>query len=501
MLPETSPTNAPEFDERFTSGIAGLDNVLAGGFPQGHLFLIEGEPGTGKTTLGLQFLLAGAARGEVGLYVTLSESHRELQVVARSHGWSLDGISVFEFVPNEESLDPEDQYTAFHPSEVEFQDTMQAILKRIEEVNPRRLVLDSLADLRLLARDSLRYRRQILALKRYFAGRNCTVLLLDDRTSEGHGKQLQSLVHGVVLMERLARDYGAERRRIRISKLRATRFREGFHDYSINTGGIEVFPRLVAAEHRDRSRGELMSSSIGGLDALLGGGLTRGSSTLVIGPAGTGKTTLCMAYAVATARRGEPVCFYTFDETIDSLVDRSANLGFDPTPLIQSGKLAVKQVDPAELSPGEFIHSIRRGVEERNALLTVIDSLNGLLNAMPGEAYLAIQMHELLMFLSQRSVVTLLVLSQAGILGASLDSPVDLSYLADNMLLLRYFEAAGKVRKAISAVKNRSAQHEDTIREILLRDGKIEIGEPLRDFQGVMTGIPSFVGASEKLGL
>ncbi|HUQ93438.1 MAG TPA: ATPase domain-containing protein, partial [Bryobacteraceae bacterium] len=307
-------------------------------------------------------------------------------------------------------------------------------------------------------------------------------------------------VHGVVLMERLSRDYGSERRRLRITKLRATKFREGFHDYAIGTGGISVYPRLIAAEHRTDLKGKMVSSSIPGLDALLGGGISRGTSTLLIGPAGTGKTTLSMAYAVAAAGRGEAVAFYTFDETRWSVVERSANLGFDPLPSLASGKLVMKQMDPAELSPGEFIHEIRRAVEERDVCMVIIDSLNGLLNALPGEAYLAIQMHELLMFLNQRSVVTLLVLSQAGILGASMESPVDLSYLADNMLLLRYFEASGKVRKAISAVKNRSAQHEDTIREILMRDGKISIGEPLRDFQGVMTGIPTFIGASEKLG-
>jgi circadian clock protein KaiC len=481
---------------RLLTGISGFDNILAGGLPQGHIFLIEGEPGTGKTTLGLQFLLAGAERGEAGLYVTLSETRHELQIVAKSHQWSLDDISVFEFLPNEGSLDRDDQYTAFHPSEMEFQDTMETILKEIEKKNPRRLVLDSLADLRLLSRDSLRYRRQILALKRYFADRNCTVLLLDDRTSEGHDRQLQSVVHGVVLMERLSRDYGAERRRLRVSKLRATRFREGFHDYTIQTGGIEVYPRLIAAEYREQVPSQPISSGLPELDSLTGGGLCRGSSTLLTGPAGTGKSTISMGYAVASARRGEPALFYTFDETRNSAIERASNLGNDPRPYIQSGLLEIKQVDPAELSPGEFTHDIRRAVDDRKVRLIVIDSLNGLLNAMPGEDYLAIQMHELVMFLNQRGIVTLLVLSQSGILGAAMHSPVDLSYLADNMLLFRYFEAAGKVRKAISVVKNRTTAHEDTIRELRLRNGGIEVGEPLTDFQGVMSGIPTFIGVA-----
>jgi circadian clock protein KaiC len=299
-------------------------------------------------------------------------------------------------------------------------------------------------------------------------------------------------------MERLARDYGAERRRIRVSKLRATSFREGFHDYVIHTGGIDVYPRLVAAEHRVPSATSHVSG-IRQLDLLTGGGLCRGSSTLVTGPAGTGKSTVSMAFAVAAARRGEPAAFFTFDETIDSAVSRSAALGIDPRAHMNAGVLTLTPVDPAELSPGEFIHRVRRDVDERGVRLVVIDSLNGLLNAMPGEDYLAIQMHELVMFLNQRSVVLLLVLSQTGILGASMQAPVDLSYLADNMLLCRYFEAAGKVRKAISMVKNRMAAHEETIRELLLRDGSIEVGEPLAAFQGVMTGIPTFLGLDEQL--
>lgn len=479
--------------ERDSTGISGLDNVLDGGLPQGHLFLVEGEPGTGKTTLALQFLLAGASKGEKGMYITLSESKRELLGVARSHRWSLDDLSIFEYTPTEDNLREEDQYSAFHPSELEFQDVTRSILRQIDEVQPRRIVFDSLSELRLLARDSLRYRRQILALKHYFSNRNCTVVLLDDRTLETQ-HQLQSIAHGVIVMERLSRAYGSERRRIRVAKLRGSRFREGFHDYTIETGGVRVYPRLVAAEHLARLNEGSVSSGIGELDKLTGGGLTFGSSTLLIGPAGAGKSSIALRYATESAARGEHAVFYSFDETVQSLVLRSASLGADPRPHLEAGRLRMQQIDPAELSPGEFSYRVRADVDERHARVIVIDSLNGLLNAMPGEDYLAIQMHELLTFLSHRGVVVLLVLSQAGVLGASMHSPVDLSYLADNMLLFRYFEAAGTVRKALSIVKKRASDHEDTIRELRLRRGSIVVGEPLADFQGVMTGVPEFIG-------
>jgi len=485
-------------EERDSTGISGLNDVLGGGLPRGHLFLVEGEPGTGKTTMGLQFLLAGAHAGEKGMYITLSESKRELLGVASSHRWSLDDTALFEYTPTEHNLREEEQYSAFHPSELEFQDVTKSFLEQIEAIQPRRIVFDSLSELRLLARDSLRYRRQILALKHYFSNRNCTVLLLDDRTSESQN-QLQSIAHGVIVMERVSRVYGAERRRIRVSKLRGSRFREGFHDYTIETGGIRVYPRLIAAEHIAPIDIGAATSGIDQLDTLTGGGLPYGSSTLLIGPAGVGKSSVSMSYAVHTARGGERAVFYTFDETVRSLLTRSANLGSDPSPYIATGRLRVQQVDPAELSPGEFIHRVRADVEERQARVVVIDSLNGLLNAMPGEDYLAIQMHELLTFLSHRGVVILLVLSQAGVLGSSMHSPVDLSYLADNMLLFRYFEAAGKVRKAISIVKKRGSGHEDTIRELHLQPGRIVVGNPLVEFQGVMTGMPNYVGVVSQL--
>jgi circadian clock protein KaiC len=487
-------------DERDSTGITGLNDVLGGGLPRGHLFLVEGEPGTGKTTMGLQFLLAGVRAGEKGMYITLSESKRELLGVARSHHWSIKDIALFEYTPTEQNLREEDQYSAFHPSEVEFQDITKSFLEQIEAIQPRRIVFDSLSELRLLARDSLRYRRQILALKHYFSNRNCTVLFLDDRTSESQN-QLQNIAHGVIVMERISRVYGAERRRIRVSKLRGSRFREGFHDYTIETGGIQVYPRLIAAEHVAPAKQGAARSGIDQLDALTGGGLPYGSSTLVIGPAGVGKSSVSMNYAVEAARGGENAVFYTFDETVHSLVTRSANLGSDPMAYVATGQLRIQQIDPAELSPGEFIHRVRADVDERHARLIVIDSLNGLLNAMPGEDYLAIQMHELLTFLSHRGVVILLVLSQAGVLGATMHSPVDLSYLADNMLLFRYFEAAGKVRKALSIVKKRGSEHEDTIRELHLRTGCIVVGDPLVEFQGVMTGTPNYLGVASQLVL
>jgi len=486
-------------DKRDSTGIAGLDDVLGGGFPKGHLFLVEGEPGTGKTTMALQFLLAGAAVGEKGMYITLSESKRELLEVARSHHWSLDDISLFEYTPTEEALREEDQYSAFHPSELEFQDITRNILDQIGTVQPRRIIFDSLSELRLLARDSLPYRRQILALKHYFSRRNCTVILLDDRTSDSQN-QLQSIAHGVVVMERLSRTYGAERRRLRVAKLRGSRFREGFHDYNIETGGIVVFPRLIAAEYLSVGAEDgRVSSGIDELDNLTGGGLDYGSSTLVIGPAGVGKSSVAIRYAIDVARMGQHASFYTFDETVRTLVTRTANLGSDPRPHIASGLLHVQQIDPAEISPGEFVHLVRADALQKKARVIVIDSLNGLLNAMPDEDSLTIRMHELLTFLNHSGVVVLLVLSQAGILGPTMHSPIDLSYLADNMLLLRYFEAAGKVRKAISVVKKRTSNHEDTIRELHLHPGGIMVGEPLADFQGVITGVPHFVGVANQL--
>jgi circadian clock protein KaiC len=451
---------------------------------------VEGEPGSGKTTIGLQFLLAGVAHGERTMYVTLSESQLELDKVAESHRWSLAEISVFEYTPKEDSLRAEDQYSAFHPSEIEFADVTESILNKVEEIQPRRIVFDSLSEIRLLARDMLRYRRQVLALKHYFSKRCCTVMLLDDRTADNSPNHLQSIAHGVISMERTHREYGVDRRRLRIAKLRGTVFREGHHDYVIGTGGVVVYPRLVAAGYRgDDPAGEI-HSELPEMDLLFGGGLPRGSSTLMLGPAGSGKSTLSMSYAVAAARNGENAACFVFDETRGSLVSRSRQLGMDPGPLLDNGTLVIDQVDPTELSPGQFISRISDLVEKHDTKLIVIDSLNGLINAMPGEALLTLQMHELLMYLNQRGVVTLLVMSQAGLVGMVRD-PADLSYLADNILLLRYFETAGYVRKAISVVKKRTGSHERTVRELSIENGHITVGNPLANFEGVLAGAAS----------
>lgn len=488
-------------DGRVSTGIEGLDDVLGGGFPQGHFFLIEGEPGTGKTTLGLQFLMGGARTGEKTLYVTLSESQREIEKVARSHGWSLHGVTIFEYTPTEDNLLPDDQYSAFHPSEVEFQDTTQSILQEVERVQPARVVLDSLSEIRLLAGDSLRYRRQVLALKHFFTKRNCTVLFLDDRTAARNDAQLQSIAHGVLFLEKVAREYGKTRRRVQISKLRGSSYREGYHDYTIQTGGIVVYPRLVANEHRTPLEEGTITSGLPELDDLWGGGLDRGTSTLLIGPAGSGKSSIAMNYAVEAATRGEYVAIFLFEEWVQLAKKRAVALGMDPRPFIASGKMQLEQIDPAELSPGEFVQRVRDAVQNCGAKVVVIDSLNGYLNAMPGEQHLAIHLHELLAFLNQSGVVTLLVLAQSGMMGAAMTSPVDVSYLADNVMMFRYFEAEGRVRKAVSIVKKRSGRHEDTIRELQMKDGRILVGEPLSSFRGVLTGVPVFVGSERLLGV
>ena len=484
---------------RTPAGIVGLDDILNGGWPEGHLFVVEGDPGTGKTTLGLQFLMAAAARGQKSMYVTLSESQKELEGVARSHGWSLADVALFEFTPTEDSLRPEDQYSAFHPSELEFQDTTQSILEEIARVQPTHIVFDSLNEIRLLARDSLRYRRQVLALKHYFTNRGCTVLLLDDKPAEGHDMQLHSIAHGVISLERMPREYANERRRLRVAKLRGSSFREGFHDYVIETGGLKVFPRLVASEHRQLLEEGLAKSGILELDALWGGGIPLGTSTLILGPAGTGKSSLAISYAVEAANQGHFASAFIFEETWQTMMSRSAGLGMDLSALVEKDRISIQQVDPAEMSPGEFVQQVRHSVEKKNARVVVIDSLNGFLNAMPGESYLPLQMHELLTYLNQQGVITILVMAQAGIMGVTMRSPVDLSYLADNVLLLRYFEARGEVRKAVSVVKKRSGSHERTIRELTFQNKEICVGQPLTKFQGVMTGVPTFVGAPEVL--
>lgn len=475
---------------RVSTGVSGLDDILMGGLPENHLYLIEGDPGTGKTTIALQFLMEGLKKGERGLYVTLSESKRELLEVARSHEWPLQDLPIYEMTPIDEELNPEAQYTVFHPSDVELADTIASVLKQVDELAPRRVVFDSLSELRMLARDPLRYRRQILGLKRYFAGRNCTVLLLDDHTADANDLQLQSIAHGVVLMQNLEREFGIKRRRLEVRKLRGSRFREGFHDYTIQTGGVLVFPRLIASEHQPGFKRHSVSSGLTGLDTLLGGGIDTGTSTLLMGPAGSGKSTVAAQYAVAASRRGEMSVFFAFDESVDTLIERSRNLGMNLDPFIASGKLELRQVNPAELSPGEFIADVRKYVAEKNARVVVIDSINGFLNAMPNEQFLSMQLHEMLAYLGQNGVATLLTLSQHGMLGNHMDSPIDVSYLADSVVLFRYYEARGEVKQAISVLKKRSGPHERAIRELQFVKGGIEIGQPLKQFEGILTGIP-----------
>jgi circadian clock protein KaiC len=479
---------------RVKTGIEGLDNILNGGLPKGHLYLVEGDPGTGKTTLALQFLLEGVRAGESVIYVTLSESRHELQQVARSHGWAADSLDIFEMVPPQDDLGAEAQYTVFHPSEVELADTITAILEKVDLSKPQRVVFDSLSELRMLARDPLKYRRQILALKRHFAGRNCTVLLLDDRTAEGsHDLQLQSIAHGVVMMQSLERDFGIKRRRVEVRKLRGSSFREGFHDYTIATGGIAIFPRLIASEHKPGFQRKSVPSGIAELDQLFGGGVDTGTSTLFIGPAGSGKSTVALRYAMSSAQRGEKAVIFTFDEAYATLIERARGLGMDVTSVLANGTLEIQQVDPAELAPGEFVARVRKLVEEQNLRVLVIDSMNGFLNAMPHEQFLAMQLHELLSYLGQQGVATILTLAQHGFIG-HMQSPVDVSYLADSVMLFRYFEFEGEIRQALSVIKKRSGPHERAIRELKFGDGAISVGASLRQFKGVLTGVPDFTG-------
>lgn len=485
------------------TGITGIDDILCGGLPSDCLYLITGSPGTGKTTVAMQFLLEGKKRGESVLYITLSESLSEIHKVAKSHDWDLEGIQICELIPSERDADPDAQLTVFKPAEFELGESARNMINAVDRYQPTRLVIDSLSELRLVAQNTLRYRRQILALKQYFSGRDCTVLLLDDGTAEGSGSQLESIAHGVIVLEQLSNQYGAERRRLRVMKMRGVNFRGGFHDYAIRHGGVDVFPRLVASEHHREFIERDLKSGNQQLDNLLGGGLPYGTSTLLLGPAGTGKSTIAAAFAVAAAKGGERAVMFIFDENLGTLRTRSRKLGVPLEPHVESGLLDVHQIDPADVSSGEFASRIRRCVDgsdgnSRPAKLVVIDSLNGYLNAMPEEKFLTAQMHELLAYLGQQGVVTLLSVTQSGMVGA-MQSPVDTTYLADNVLLFRYFEARGVVRRAISVTKKRSGAHELSIRELTVDSNGMKIGEPLSQFQGILTGIPTFVGESEHL--
>ena len=485
-------------DEKISTGMSGLDDILGGGFDPNRLYLVEGTPGSGKTTLALQFLLEGVKRGEKVLYITLSESESELRLVATRHGWSLDGVPIFQLVPPEASHGPDHEVTLFHPSEIELGETTKLIFEQVRQNEPVRVVFDSLSEMRLLAQNSLRYRRQILALKHFFAGRKCTVLLLDDLSSHADDLQLHSIAHGVILLEQWALEYGAERRRLRVTKMRGIAFRGGYHDFIIERGGLSIFPRLIAAEHHKEFHGEPISSGSEGLDTLLGGGLHRGTSALFIGGAGVGKSTVALSYAVAAAARGEYAILFAFDEGLGTIFARADSLGIALRTHVASGCLAIQQIDPAEMSPGEFAALVRDAVEKRNARVVVIDSLNGYLNAMPNEKFLILQMHELLSYLNQLGVVTLLVLAQHGLMGP-MQSPLDISYLSDTVVTLRYFEAHGTVRRALSVVKKRSGAHEYAIREFLLAQGGLQVGPPLKQFRGIFTGTPTYLGEDKPL--
>ena len=482
-----------------STGVAGLDAILGGGLPASRLYLLDGSPGTGKTTLALQLLLAGVARNEAGLYVTLSESREELVEVAVSHGWTLDGIDVFE-LPAEDIDATREAYTLFHPAEVELQEVIDRMFAAVERSGARLVVLDSLSEMRLLARDPLRFRRQILALKQFFAARQCTVLLLDDKTAPEGDLQLHSLAHGVIQLEHIALEYGAERRRLQVLKLRGRRFLGGYHDFRIRTGGLAVYPRI---QRQDAAPVETVSRALTSgspeLDTLLGGGLPSGTSILVTGPAGTGKSVLATQYACAAASRGEKVRFYLFDERLGTFALRAEGLGMDIRTMSTDGRLTLCQVEPTERSPGEFAHDVVRAVEDDGVQMVVIDSINGYLQSMPEERLLPVQVHELLSYLAGRGVTSVLTLVQRGIFGSPVDEAADVSYLADTVVLLRYFEVRGAVRQAISVVKKRSGDHERTIRECRVGKGGLRVGPPLHEFQGVLTGVPSYVGEDEPL--
>jgi circadian clock protein KaiC len=479
------------------TGIAGLDEVLVGGLPPNYVYLVQGDPGAGKTTLALQFLLEGVRNGEKCVYLTLSESERELRAVAASHGWSLDGITIYEHLVSERILRGERDTTMFHPAEIELGKTIASLLDKVEELAPSRVIVDSLAEIRLLSENSLRYRKQILALKQFFLNREVTALLIDDRTAAEHDIQLHSVPHGVIVLEQNSPNYGSERRRLQVVKLRGLHYRGGYHDFAIKKGGLVVYPRLIAAQHRRAGEGqpvdeqESMSSGVPQIDQLLGGGLDRGTSSLIIGPAGVGKSSLATQYAVTAAKAGHRVAMFVFDETRKSLFVRSESLGMNLNELIGKQHMTVQQIDPAELPPGEFASIVRQCVERDHASMVVIDSLNGYLNAMPAESYLTLHLHELLTFLAEHNVTTIIVLAQHGLIGSGMTSAIDVSYLADCVVLLRYFEAQGEILKAISVLKKRSGLHERSIRQFELSSDGVRVGEPLRHFRGILSGIPT----------
>jgi circadian clock protein KaiC len=481
------------------SGIPGLDDILSGGFARGSLFLIEGNPGTGKTTLALRYLIEGARHGESGLYITLSETKIELLRGAASHGWTIPPlIEVFELQPPDSVLDPKQAQSLLYSSDLELGETVKMMFAAVERTNPARIVIDSLSEIRLLAQSSLRYRRQLLAMKHHFARSAATVLAIDDLTAEANDKTAHSIAHGVVRLEELMPNYGAERRRLRVMKYRGQVFRGGFHDFTVKTGGLEVYPRLVSSEHHAPLVAGVMSSGNTELDTMLGGGLERGSSTLVLGPAGAGKSLLVLQFITAACDRGERAALFAFDEDLGLLFRRSKRMGIDLERLKDAGNLIAEQVDSAELSPGEFAHRVRAPVEKLGARTVVIDSLNGYQQAMPEENSLILHMHELLQFLNRRGASTFLTVAQHGLVGG-MKAPVDVTYLADSVILLRFFEAGGRVRRAISVIKKRTGAHEDTIREFMITNRGLALGPPLKGFHGVLRGVPTYRGADDPL--
>ncbi|KEQ52139.1 ATPase domain-containing protein [Sphingobium chlorophenolicum] len=483
-----------------STGNSGLDTILKGGLPANHLYLLEGAPGSGKTTLALQFLREGIARGEAVLYITLSETSEELRVVAASHGWTLDGFDIFELESVENVFGEGREQSIIHPWEMELGETIRLIQQEVDRVKPSRVVFDSLSEMRLLAQDPLRYRRQVLALKQFFSGRDSTVILIDDMTGTTNARDahLHSLCHGVITLERLTLEFGAARRRMQVQKLRGIDFIAGFHDLNIRKGGVDIFPRLIAADHHAEFSEGAVTSGVGALDDLLGGGPLRGSSILITGPAGTGKTTIALQYLHAACERGEPCTIFEFDERIGTLLTRAKAFGLDVAHQIDQGRLVIQQIDPAEISPGEFAARVRHEVESRGVRMIAIDSLNGYMAAMPQEQQLLLQMHELLSYLSQQGVVTFLLNPQQGLVG-SMATNLNISYIADSVILLRFFEAGGRIRKAISVIKNRSGMHEDRIREFRIDSRGVRVGEPLEAFRGVLTGTPEYIGSATPL--
>jgi len=485
---------------RVSTGNTGLDAIIGGGLPERRLYLVEGSPGSGKTMLALQFLIEGARRGESCLYITLSETSEELHAVADSHGWSLDGIDLFELSTAQSSFGENREQSVLYSWEVELSETVRLIENQVEETKPTRVAFDSLSEMRLLAQDPLRYRRQVLAMKQFFAGKDITVILVDDLTTSNGERdaQLHSLCHGVITMERLTLEFGSARRRLQVQKLRGVKFVGGYHDMCIETGSLNIFPRLLAAEHAPPSIGEVTPSGVAALDSLMNGGPLRGTSTLITGPAGTGKSTIALQYVVAACLRGEPATVYEFDERVGTLLVRAKALNLDLAPHIESGLLNIRQVNPAEIAPGEFASLVQEAVERGKSRLVVIDSLNGYLASMTQEKQLLLQMHELLSYLNQKGVVTFLINSQIGLVG-NMNSQLNVSYVADAVIMVRFFETEGRIRKAISVVKNRSGRHEDFIRELRIDTQGVRVGDPLTEFKGVLTGTPDFTGVGSPL--